>query len=147
MEKVVLYHQKNPKHTIKTLKSRFKELKDYSQLHRWKKYVEQKGRRSDKLKEINNAVFEKYRCARNMFHPIRDLDLQRWATQKARQINFEFAGSPHWVYNFKKMYGIVSRKVSRKKVLHSKVYEFIVIQFLAKIFFINFYIFEMSVKV
>lgn len=114
MEKVVNYSEKYPTHGFKSLKVRFKKLKHKIQFCRWKKYVEEKGRKSDKWKQINAAVFEKYRCARNLFHPVRDIDLQRWAIQKARQLNFVFSGSSHWVYSFKKMHSIVSRKVSTR---------------------------------
>jgi hypothetical protein len=44
---------------------------------------------------------------------IHDCDLQRWAKNKARELDFEFKASNSWLSRFKKINGIVSRKVTK----------------------------------
>lgn len=45
---------------------------------------------------------------------IHDLDLQRWALQANTDIGLEnFKASRHWVWNFKRTYKIVSRKINK----------------------------------
>ncbi len=51
--------------------------------------------------------------ARNNFLIIHDCDLQRWAKNKARELDFEFKASNSWLSRFKKRNGIVSRKVTK----------------------------------
>jgi hypothetical protein len=58
-------------------------------------------------------VFNDFKRARNNFLIIHDCDLQRWAKNKARELDFEFKASNSWLSRFKKRNGIVSRKVTK----------------------------------
>jgi hypothetical protein len=58
-------------------------------------------------------VFNEFKRARINFLIIHDCDLQRWAKNKARGLDFEFKASNSWLSRFKKRYGIVSRKVTK----------------------------------
>ncbi|CAF5064894.1 unnamed protein product, partial [Rotaria magnacalcarata] len=48
--------------------------------------------------------------ARENYLPVHDLDLRRWALQKAKEISLgDFSASAHWVLMFKRRHNIVSR--------------------------------------
>jgi hypothetical protein len=57
---------------------------------------------------------DQFKISRDLLHPVRDVDLMRWATKYARDIKLStFKASESWVLSFKKKYKIVSRKVTK----------------------------------
>ncbi len=58
-------------------------------------------------------MFNEFKRVRNSFLIIHDCDLQRWAKNKARELDFEFKASNSWFSRFKKRNGIISRKVTK----------------------------------
>jgi hypothetical protein len=58
-------------------------------------------------------VFNDFKRARNNFLIFHDCDLQRWAKNKARELDFEFKASNSWLSRFKKINGIVYKKATK----------------------------------
>jgi hypothetical protein len=58
-------------------------------------------------------VFDEFKRARNNFLIVHDCDLQRWAKNKARELDFEFKASSSWPLRLEKRNGIVSRKLTK----------------------------------
>ncbi|CAF1957583.1 unnamed protein product [Rotaria magnacalcarata] len=83
--------------------------------HTWKgKIYEQHGAKRNKFNEIEAHVFDMFENARENYLPAHDLDLRRWALQKAKEISLgDFSASAHWVLMFKRRHNIVSRKVTK----------------------------------
>jgi hypothetical protein len=91
----------------------FSRFKDKNYIPRFRKYISENGTTAQKFQEIKNHVFNDFKRARNNFLIIHDCDLQRWAKNKARELDFEFKASNSWLSRFKKRNGIVSRKVNK----------------------------------
>lgn len=77
--------------------------------------------RLNKLRDLSAAVFSRSNETRMSKHPVHSRVLQRWARQYANRVGLHnFTASINWLYNFKRRYGIVSRKetvhVSRSEV-------------------------------
>lgn len=47
MQKVVKYHKDYPRRGLKSIQSRFRLVKSSTQIHRWEKYIEEKGRKTE----------------------------------------------------------------------------------------------------
>jgi hypothetical protein len=101
--------------------------------------VAENGNKYQKYKQVSCYVIDQFKTARELLHPVRDVDLIRWATKHARDIELStFKGSKSWTQSFKDKYGIVSRKVTktmtRKKdeTLHSQAIDQFRIQAIEK---------------
>lgn len=83
-------------------------------LAKFKRCVEAGGERATKMGQINDYVVEMFTDARNRLLVVHNYDLETWAIQKSTELlmNDFFKASKTWVYNFKKRYGIVSRKIT-----------------------------------
>lgn len=63
---------------------------------------------------INRFVYDKFKEARDQSRPVRGFMLRNWALQEARRLKHaSFVASLTWLSNFKKNYGIRSRKVTK----------------------------------
>ena len=114
IQKVVKYCEEHPNYSFNTIQQRFRRLSHRNYISRFKSYINSLGTRNSKLQEIKEFVFSKFLEARNMRLPIHDIDLQRWAIQKANQLNYDdFSASQFWLHHFKFDYNIVSRKVTK----------------------------------
>jgi hypothetical protein len=113
MKKVVAFADSAKHRSFKSIQHTFLRLKDSHYVSRFRKYISENGTIAQKLQEINIHVFNEFKKARNNFFIIHDFDLQRWARNKARELDFDFKASDSWLYRFKKRNGIVSRKVTK----------------------------------
>ena len=114
MEKVVKYCEEHPNFSFKSIQQRFRRLSHRNYISRFKQYINSLGTRNSKLQEIKEFVYSKFVESRNMRLPIHDIDLQRWAIQKANEQNLsDFNASQFWLHHFKFDYNIVSRKVTK----------------------------------
>ena len=113
------YDAINPKtgkrqHTWTNVKHRFQRIPYQYYMARFRKYVEQEGTKKQKVDSVDDFVYDKFECARDLFCPVHDIDLKRWAYQQARPMSFnEFTVSDTWLLNFKRKYDICSRKITK----------------------------------
>ena len=81
---------------------------------RWEETVNRGGTRREKLLQISEYVYNKFVDGIETHAIIHDLDLRRWALQANEETGLEnFKASRHWIWNFKRTYKIVSRKVNK----------------------------------
>jgi hypothetical protein len=69
-----------------------------------------------KIYQVKKQLFERLRSARERNLPIHDIDLKRWSLELASDNSLtkeEFVASDTFIYNFKKKFGIISRKVTK----------------------------------
>ncbi|CAF3057194.1 unnamed protein product [Rotaria sp. Silwood2] len=124
MKQVIEYYdEKDPltgqrRRSSKSVKHRFRRVKHSIYLSRFRSYIEKGGTQQQKMEILNNYVYHKFEHAWELFLPVHDLDLRRWALNKAQEelIN-DFVASEKWLLNFKIKYTIGSRKVTKVSVL------------------------------
>lgn len=91
MQKLVDYHEKHPKHKLKTIQKRCsRKLKSMENLRNYRKYVENNGNSRQHWKRIDDYVFNRYTASRDQYLPVHTIDLMRWAQDYCRQNNFKF---------------------------------------------------------
>ncbi|CAF4297484.1 unnamed protein product [Rotaria sp. Silwood2] len=120
MKQVIEYYdEKDPltgqrRRSSKSVKHRFRRVKHSIYLSRFRSYIEKGGTQQQKMEILNNYVYHKFEHAWELFLPVHDLDLRRWALNKAQEelIN-DFVASEKWLLNFKIKYTIGSRKVTK----------------------------------
>lgn len=80
--------------------------------YRWKETVNRGGTRRKKLLKILEYVYNNFVNCIDTHAIIHNLDLRRWSLQANEEIGLEnFKAFRHWIWNFKRTYRIVSRKV------------------------------------
>ena len=90
------------------------KIKNYDQIHRFRKILEKGGRNTDKYDSIRKHVADKYDQIRRIEKkPVHVRDLRIWGFQHAATLGISFIGSPRWVQNIRKELHISSRKVTR----------------------------------
>ncbi|CAF4239554.1 unnamed protein product [Rotaria sp. Silwood2] len=131
MKQVIEYYdEKDPltgqrRRSSKSVKHRFRRVKHSIYLSRFRSYIEKGGTQQQKMEILNNYVYHKFEHAWELFLPVHDLDLRRWALNKAQEelIN-DFVASEKWLLNFKIKYTIGSRKVTKSgQDDHTGVYD------------------------
>jgi hypothetical protein len=99
MEKVLNYNDEvdangKRKHSWRGVHHRFRRIPCRQYLCRFRDYVVRQGSKRQKIDEIDSFVFELFEGAREQSLCIHDIDLRRWALQKARQQSMsEFSGN------------------------------------------------------
>lgn len=84
-----------------------------SHISRFRKYVEQNGTFSMKVREIEDFVANKFKEFREQHLPVHDRDLRTWSIQKSQELGLsEFKGSNKFLTNLKKRLRISSRRVT-----------------------------------
>jgi hypothetical protein len=98
---------------IETVRNRFKsDVKYPIDLVRYKRDVENHGTRAENLSRVHFKVYDLFKEAKLNNLIVHDENLRRWALQAARENGLDgFKASPTWLQKFKKMFGIVSRKI------------------------------------
>jgi len=86
-----------------------------SLLYRWEKQIEAGGTYREKLLKISQFTYEQYQSSKREHKIIHDLDLRRWAFQKARELECtnHFKASTWWLTQFKRTHRIVGRKITK----------------------------------
>jgi len=108
------------KHTWKSVQHRFRRVGHIQYLGRFRKYLEKHGTKKQKIDDIDTFVYERFEAARENCLPIHDIDLKRWALQRAQAQSFhEFSVSKHWITTFKHRHDIVSRKITKFVTKHA----------------------------
>jgi hypothetical protein len=99
--------------TFRSVSHRFRFVKHYSQLFRYKQQVYAAGSTVDKQKEIAKRTLAEFTNAKERKLPVNDADLRRWAMAKQREIELmNFKASKTWLWQFKNANRIVSRKIT-----------------------------------
>ena len=84
-------------------------------------YIEESGTKKQKIDSVQDFVYDKFEGARELFRPVHDIDLKRWAQQQARSTFFqEFVASDTWILAFEHKYNICSRKVTKASVANCR---------------------------
>ncbi|XP_071050604.1 uncharacterized protein [Onthophagus taurus] len=101
---------------LETVKNKYRKVTSKTQLHRWSKYIEERGTYKEKLAEITEFVINQARAAVDNKLPLHDIDIRRWAIQARNEKNLSpqlFKASHSWVQRFKKANRLVSRKITK----------------------------------
>jgi len=112
VENIVDYNTKyGPKATFK----RYKSLKgDHSKLIRLTQFREKGGSKESKILEVKGIMYQKFLEKREKLESVHDIDLNKWALEAAKALSLPgFVGGKTFVTNFKKSYGITSRKITK----------------------------------
>lgn len=113
MKKIVDFCNCHESYSFRSIQNRFRGIHSRYELKQIKKLVAKGGRYLDKVRRIENDLYEKFHLARRQFLPIHDIDLRCWALKIATSIGFSgFKASKTWLSNFKRKYRITSRKVT-----------------------------------
>ena len=114
VQKVISFVDEHQNAKFKTIQKNFKRIKQPNYITRFRSHLFNFGSRNEKSDLIKKFVFDKFVMSRNAFLPVHDIDLRKWAIQKANEMHMEnFVASHYWVHYFKFEYGIVSRKVTK----------------------------------
>jgi hypothetical protein len=116
---VNFYDEVNPrtgkrKRRWETVKHNFQRIPHQTYIARFRHYLERHGTKKQKLDKIDDHVFDMFEQARENTVPVHDIDLRRWALQKAMDESLHnFVASNYWLHTFKYKHNIVSRKVTK----------------------------------
>ena len=113
MRKVVAVFDQKENGGWKAVKNRFRRVKHPYYLDRFRKYLAQNGTKMEKLKEIEDFVWEQFVNARNNALPVMDSDMRQWGSRKAKEFGFPFKASDTWLLNLKRKHRIVSRRITK----------------------------------
>jgi len=99
--------------TLSAVQHKFRKVKSYHQLYRWETSLEKGGTNADKFAFIAEYVLHKFQEACDRKSIIHDMNLRLWALEAKDQVDLpEFRASKWWIWNFKKVHKIVSRKIT-----------------------------------
>ena len=105
---------KTKKYKYVTVKNQFKQIRSRKQFDRWKIQVQQSGDRVEKLRIVFEFAAQKFKNAREKKLNVSDLDVKRWAINKAREVGLDgFKASNYWLWKFKNSIRVVNRKVTK----------------------------------
>ena len=120
MKKVIDYYDachsnRRKKHTWKSTKHQFKAVPCQQYISRFRHYIEQHATRREKMKIIDNFVYDKFEEARENVLSVHDHDLKRWALEDSV---LDFKASKHWLDTFNHRHKICSRKITKIVTRH-----------------------------
>ena len=124
MKKVIDYYDAcdsngRKKHTWKSTKHQFKAVPHQQYISHFRHYIEQHGTRRDKIRIIDDFVYDRFEEARENVLSVHDHDLRRWALQKSADYSIlNFEASKHWLQIFKHRHNICSRKITKIVTRH-----------------------------
>ncbi|CAF3943808.1 unnamed protein product [Rotaria sp. Silwood1] len=115
MENIIKWVDQHPNARFATISNRFKKIKSMNYITRFREYIENNGRRSDKSEKIKEFMFEQFYLKRAIEKDaVHDADLELYAIQKARELNWdEFKASKSFINSFKRQNRISSRRVNK----------------------------------
>jgi hypothetical protein len=87
----------------KRVTQRYKRVKHYRYISRFKEYIEQNGTDSQKLKKLHELLWDRFTSCILKREIMHDFDLKRWALQIAKEVLLNnFKASDSWLLLFKK---------------------------------------------
>jgi len=115
MENIIEWVDEHPNARFATISNRFKNIKSMIYITRFREYIENNGTRYEKLKQIKEFMFDQFYLKRAIEkEAVHDADLELYAIQKARELNWdEFKASKSFINTFKRENRISSRRVNK----------------------------------
>ncbi|CAF1397795.1 unnamed protein product [Rotaria sp. Silwood1] len=115
MENIIEWVDQHPNARFATISNQFRKIKHRNYITRFREYIENDGTRLEKLKQIKEFMFNEFYFKRTIEkEAIRDADLERYAIQKARELNWdEFKASKSFINTFKRENRISSRRYNK----------------------------------
>lgn len=104
---------KKARRALTAVQHKFRKVKTVQQLYRWETSLEQGGTNAEKFAFITEYVLQKFQEASDRRAIIHDMNLRLWALEAKDQVDLpEFKASKWWIWKFKNVHGIVSRKIT-----------------------------------
>ena len=115
MENIIEWVDQHPNARFATISHYFKKIKSMTYIKRFRKYIESNGTRLGKLKEIKEFMFNEFYVKRTIEkEAVHDADLELYAIQKARELNWDtFIASKSFINTFKNENRISSRRYNK----------------------------------
>ena len=110
---VIEYMKIHPNHNFKTISNRFKKIDSENLYYKFKKYSKSQPI-FQKINEIHQFLFEKFKNNRDLGHTTEHRDLRFWARIKAKELDLSIIKSGEkCVKTFVRKYKIKSRKITK----------------------------------
>ena len=104
---------KKARRSLTSVQKNYRMVKSLQQLYRWEASVERGGTNADKFAFIAEYVLQKFEEACDRRSIIHDINLRLWALEAKNQVDLpQFVASKWWIWNFKTVHRIVSRKIT-----------------------------------
>ncbi|CAF3703768.1 unnamed protein product [Rotaria sp. Silwood1] len=115
MENIIEWVDQHPNARFATISNRFRKIKHRNCITRFREYIENDGTRLEKLKQIKEFMFNEFYFNKTIEkEAVHDADLERYAIQKARELNWdEFKASKSFINTFKRENRISSRRYNK----------------------------------
>ncbi len=115
MEKIVEWVDEHPNYKFASIKNRFRNVKYMHYITRFREYIKKNGTRLEKIKNIKEFMWNQFYVRRAIAkEAVHDSDLELFAIEKARELNWEnFEASDTFIKDFKKEHGISSRRYNK----------------------------------
>jgi len=115
MEITVEWVDQHPNARLPTISNRFRKIKSMNYITRFRESIPNNDTRYEKLKQIKEFMFNEFYLKRAIEKDaVHDADLELYAIQKARELNWnEFKASKSFINTFKRKNRISSRKVNK----------------------------------
>jgi hypothetical protein len=115
MQEIVEWVDQHPNYKLASIKCRFRKVKYMYYITRFREYIQKNGTRLEKLKNIEEFMWNEFYTKRAIEKAaIYDSDLELFAIQKARELNWDkFEASISFIKRFKKKHRISSRRYNK----------------------------------
>ncbi|CAF1224691.1 unnamed protein product [Rotaria sordida] len=90
MENIIEWVDEHPNARFVTISNRFRKIKSMNYITKFREYIENDGTRLEKLKQIKAFMFDEFYLKRTIKkEALHDTDLELYAIQKARELNWD----------------------------------------------------------
>ena len=115
MENIIEWVDQHPNARFATISHYFKKIKSMTYIKRFRKHIESNGTRLGKLKEIKEFKFNEFYVKRTIEkEAVHDADLELYAIQKGRELNWDtIIASKSFINTFKSENRISSRRYNK----------------------------------
>ncbi|CAF1299200.1 unnamed protein product [Rotaria sordida] len=100
MENIIEWVDEHPNARFATISNRFRKIKSMNYITKFREYIENNGTRLEKLKQIEAFMFDEFYLKRTIEkEALHDTDLELYAIQKARELNWDTfkANAQNWI--------------------------------------------------
>ncbi|CAF5198942.1 unnamed protein product [Rotaria magnacalcarata] len=115
MEDIIEWVDQHPNYKFTTIKHRFRKVKFPNYISRFREYIKENGTRLKKLDKIKQFMWDEFYIKGTIEKEVvHDTDLERFAIQKARELNWDnFQVSESFITTFKKEKKTSSRRYNK----------------------------------
>ncbi|CAF1539694.1 unnamed protein product, partial [Rotaria sp. Silwood1] len=90
MEDIIEWVDQHPNYKFTTIKHRFRKVKFPNYISRFREYIKENGTRLEKLDQIKQFMWDEFYIKRTIEkEAVHDTDLELFAIQKARELNWD----------------------------------------------------------